>query len=109
MGLAPDEGANFATMLGILHKSTASAVNKIDGTLGRRVWFNYRDTVLTYEKSYLARLGYVHNNPVKHGLVSVASDYEWCSASWCSQRAERSFYETVMSFKTDRINVEDDF
>ena len=33
-------------------------------------------------KSYLARLNYVHQNPVKHGLVRVANQYRWCSAAW---------------------------
>jgi len=109
VGVAPEAGADFPRMLGKLHKETASALNQIDGQLGRRVWFNYRDTELTYEKSHLARLAYVINNPVKHGLVSNAENYEWCSASWFRERADRSFYETVLSFKTDRVNVEDDF
>lgn len=109
VAIAPEEGADFTKMLGKLHTQTASAINRIDGTPGRRVWFNYRDTQLTFEKSYLARLAYVHTNAVKHGLAPVPDAYEWCSASWFFQRAERSFYETVMSFKTDRVNVDDDF
>jgi hypothetical protein len=39
------------------------------------VWYNFRDTRLTYEKSYLARLNYVYQNAVKHGLVPVANQY----------------------------------
>lgn len=109
VGIAPDDGADFKIMLGKLHTLTARDLNRLDGTPGRRVWFNYRDTHLTFEKSYLARLAYVHTNPVKHGLVPVADQYAWCSADWFRQRAETSFYETVMSFKTDRVNVEDNF
>jgi putative transposase len=84
-------------------------VNKLDGAAGRAVWYRCWDTRLTYEKSYLARLAYVHTNPVKHGLVADAREYRWCSAAWFAEKSERAFYETVMSFKTDRVNVYDDF
>lgn len=46
-----------------LHAQTAVAVNREDGTPGRKVWFQYRDSHLTYPKSCFARLNYVHNNP----------------------------------------------
>jgi hypothetical protein len=29
-----------------------------------------------------ARLHYVHQNAVKHGLVQQANQYRWCSAAW---------------------------
>jgi putative transposase len=92
-----------------LHMVTGRAINDLDVQSGRKVWFQYWDTRLTYEKSYLTRLNYVHNNPVKHGVVKVASQYPWCSAAWFERAADRSFYETVTSFKTDRLNVKDDF
>ena len=56
-------------MLSTLHVKTAEWVNKLDCTRGRQVWFNYRETRITYEKSYLVRLNYVHQNAVKHGLI----------------------------------------
>lgn len=80
-----------------------------DAQPGRQVWHNFRDTQLTYKKSYLARLNYVHQNAVRHGLVSVASHYRWCSASWFERMATPAQVATIYSFKTDRINVHDDF
>jgi putative transposase len=71
---------SLRSMLGELHRKTAFWVNHLDGVAGRQVWFNYRETRLTFQRSYLARLNYVHQNPVKHGLVSVANQYPWCSA-----------------------------
>jgi hypothetical protein len=65
---------------GVLHAKSAEWVNKVDRAPGRRVWFNFRETRLTYQKSYLARLNYAHQNAVKHGLVAVANQYPWCSA-----------------------------
>ena len=75
----------------------------------RRVWFQYWDTQLTYQKSYFARLSYVHRNAVHHKLVLVPSLYPWCSASWLQRTAPRSFYKTIMTYGIERIKVPDDF
>lgn len=104
-----DSVTTLKEMLLELHTSTSSAVNKMDNAPGRKVWHNFRDTPLTYEKSYLARLNYVHQNPVKHGLVRYARDYPWCSAAWFERVASAAWIETVYAFKTDKLKVEDDF
>jgi putative transposase len=109
VALASQNGSSLPKFLAHLHTMSAAHVNKIDGTPGRKVWFQYWDTLITYEKSYFARLNYVHNNPVKHGLVKVATEYPWCSASWFERTAEESFCKAVSSFKTDSVNVRDDF
>ena len=92
-----------------LHADTSREVNRLDGTPGRAVWHNFWDTRLTFEKSYLARLNYVHQNAVKHGLASAANQYRWCSAGWFERMATRAQIRTIYSFKTDRLNVKDDF
>jgi putative transposase len=92
-----------------LHADTARAINRLDGAVGRQVWFNYWDTKLTFERSYLARLNYVHQNPVKHGLVLRANQYPWCSASWFERTASPAMLKTIYSFKTDLVRVYDDF
>lgn len=104
-----DSAASLSQMLGLLHKKTAGWINNLDGAPGRKVWHNFWETRLTYEKSYLARLNYTHQNPVKHGLVRVASQYPWCSAGWFEQTAAPSQVKTVYSFRTERMNVYDDF
>jgi len=109
IAVSTHSGQTLPRFLGHLHTITSKAVNGLDGRPGRKVWYQYWDTLITFEKSYLARLNYVHNNPVKHGLVELASKYPWCSASWFEQTAKPSFYQTVMSFKTDRVSVRDDF
>jgi len=81
----------------------------MDQTPGRRVWFQYWDTCLTYEDSYHARLNYVHNNPVMHGLVTVAAQYAFCSASWFKENAEPLFQKRVTATPYDRVHVRDDF
>ncbi|HUE70934.1 MAG TPA: hypothetical protein VMP01_08590 [Pirellulaceae bacterium] len=92
-----------------LHAATARDLNRLDGASGRQVWHNFWDKQLTFEKSYLARLNYVHQNAVKHGLVRVAHQYRWCSAAWFERTAMPAQVKTVYSFKTDSVKVADDF
>jgi putative transposase len=96
-------------MLKHRHGETATEVNRLDDEAERQVWFNFWDTQLTFEKSYLARLNYVHQNPVKHGLVKVANQYRWCSAAWFERTASPAQIHTIYSFKTSKVNVLDDF
>lgn len=72
---------SLSQMLGVLHAKTSGWVNRLDKTPGRQVWHSFRDSHLTYQKSYLARLNYVHQNAVKHGLAPVANQYPWCCAA----------------------------
>ena len=110
IGKSPADGAeSLSEWIADLHRRTARFVNELDATPGRKVWHNYMETRLTFEKSYLARLSYVIRNPVKHGLVAVAEDYPWCSAAWFSKNASPAFQKTVASFKTDRLKIDDDF
>ncbi len=105
---APD-ASNLSDMLSVLHVKTAEWVNKLDGTPRRQVWFNFRETRLTYQKSYLSRLNYVHQNAVKHGLVPVANQYPWCSARWFERTSSAARVKSIYRFKIDRLQVPDDF
>jgi len=112
VGHSPDDqdtAENLSRMLGLLHERTAKWINKFDHAPARKVWHNYRETRLTYEKSYLARLNYTHQNPVKHGLVPVANQYPWCSARWFERTATPSQIKTLYHFKTDQLHLSDDF
>jgi putative transposase len=109
VALAPEDAKSLQPMIRAIHSRTAIWINKRDGVQGRKVWFQYRDTCLTYEKSYLARLHYVHANPVKHGLVKLAEQYRWCSMAWFLEQANPGFQKTVFSFKIDKLSIEDDF
>jgi putative transposase len=92
-----------------VHSNTARDLNRQDNKVARPIWYNYWETKLTYERSYLARLNYVHQNAVKHGLVSLANQYQWCSAAWFERTASASAVKTIYSFKADRLKVDDDY
>jgi putative transposase len=103
------DAESLPRMLGRLHARTAKWVNELDGTPGRHVWHNFWETRLTYERSYLARLKYTHQNAVKHGLVAQASEYPWCSAGWFERTATPAQVKTIHSFKIDALRVSDDY
>ena len=112
IGHSPEDrpdARSLSTMLKVLHVKTSGWVNKLDGQPERQTWFNYRETRLTYQRSYLARLNYVHQNPVRHGLVRMANQYPWCSAAWFERAASPAQVKSIYRFKTERIAVEDDF
>ncbi|CAG0929245.1 partial REP-associated tyrosine transposase, partial [Planctomycetaceae bacterium] len=87
IGHSPEAADSLVAFLGELHSRTAIALNRELGTPGRKVWHNYWESRLTFEKSYFARLHYVHSNPVQHGLVAVANQYSCCSAAWFERTA----------------------
>ena len=92
-----------------LHSRSAGELNREQNAAGRKVWFQYWESQLTFHRSFLARLNYVHQNPVRHGLVLEASQYNWCSAGWFERKADPAFLKTVESFPVDRLDVPDDF
>jgi putative transposase len=106
---APEDAETLKVLIRQLHSLTARELNKIDNMAGRKVWFQYWDTCLTYEKSYYARLNYVMNNPVHHGVASVASNYRFCSAGWFELNADAEFVKKVKTFKYDQVEVPDEF
>jgi len=109
VALSPEKPASLRAFLQHLHSVTAIEINRADRCPGRKVWFEYWDTHIRNQKSFYARLSYVHNNAVRHGIVKAASNYAWCSAGWLERRASRAFYRTVMDFPHSRVVVKDDY
>ncbi len=106
---SPADPATLAEWIRKLHACSARELNRVDEVSGLKVWFQYWDTHLTHQPSYLARLAYVHRNPARHGVVRDARLYRWCSASWFEQNAPAAFVQTVRALNTDTVNVVDDF
>jgi putative transposase len=106
---AQEEATPLRDFLLHLHSESARKLNQLDQSSGRKVWYNFWDTKLTYEPSYPARLNYVHQNAVRHGLVRVANQYPWCSAAWFERTASPATVKTIYSFKVDKLSVDDDY
>ncbi len=99
---------NLSAFLRHLHSAATREINRLDGTPGcSRRWQNYRETHLTLPRGYLARLNYVHRNPVHHKLVALATDWPWCSAAAFKRAVSPAWVKTVASFRYDQIALED--
>jgi putative transposase len=92
-----------------LHSVTAREVNRLDRAAGRKVWFQYWDSQIFFQKSYFARLRYVHENPVRHGIATRAANYAWCSAAWFERKAAPGFRKTVLEFPCEWLEIPDAF
>ena len=95
VGFTPTSAETLSRMLNEFHSATARELNRMEGTPGRKIWFQFWDTQLTITGSYLARLKYVTENPVHHRIVERATSYPWCSASWFEQNATNAFRKAV--------------
>ncbi|MCF7817251.1 MAG: transposase [Kiritimatiellales bacterium] len=109
VALSPGNPECLKEMVTALHKWSALQLNRIDNSAGRKVWHNYWDSHITHQTSWFARLRYVHQNPVHHGVVDNAANYRWCSQAWLEHNSSRSFINTLARFKTDKVTVLDDF
>ena len=104
-----DDPGSLRTLLRHFHANTAREINKLDHASGRQVWFQYWDTRLTFEKSYLARLRYTQENAVRHKLVEDARAYPYCSAAWFEKTATTKLKASVAACHTDKLNLQDDY
>jgi putative transposase len=95
-------------MIRKLHSLTTRALNRRENRPGRlRLWQNFRETCLTHQRSYLARLHYVHQNAAHHKLVATGSDYPWCSADAFEKAVTPAWVKTIASFRYDEIAAKD--
>jgi REP element-mobilizing transposase RayT len=53
---SPSDPGTLRKFLGKLHMQTARQLNLWDNTPGRKVWFQFWESHITFERSYLARL-----------------------------------------------------
>ena len=105
---SPDGARSLRPMVQKLHSLTTKELNRRDNKPGRtRLWHNFRETHITHQRSYLARLHYVHQNAVHHKLVAVGSDWKWCSARAFKAAVTPAWVKTISSFKYDQIAAND--
>jgi putative transposase len=105
---APPEG-NLSTTLQTIHSRIGSGLNEMDQASGRQVMYQFWDRCITFDNSYYARMHYVIQNPVKHGLVEDAKLYPYCSAAWFERNNPKSICRRVRSYKCDKVSEPDDF
>lgn len=92
-----------------IHRAISTEINKFDGTPGQRVMYQYWDSQVRGQRSYLARLKYIHENPVRHGYCKVKEAWDCSSYSWFLSTAPSAVVQTVESFDISELRVHDPF
>lgn len=71
-----------------LNGASARELNKADGVISRKIWWNYYDHVIRDEVDFFKHLNYIHQNPIKHSLVSDFT-YPFSSySSWVNKKGK---------------------
>lgn len=86
-------------------KNISQIMNRIKGVASRKInlarkkkgilWQEgYHDEIIRNEKQMLATIAYIHNNPMKSGLVENPEEYEFSSCrDYIKGRADYSWTE----------------
>jgi putative transposase len=111
MADSPDNLKSLPGIMRDIHKFTAMWIRKnIQDAAGvEKIWWNYWDTCITYERSYLTRLNYIWYNPQKHGVIENAE--EWAFGSLYHRIREEDLYVNKLRYRYpfDSVKVYDDF
>ncbi len=71
-----------------LHENNPNWLDKLTVKRGLRKVFRFwqagpgYDRNINSENELFEKIHYIHNNPVKRGLVSTPQEWEWSSARW---------------------------
>jgi len=106
---APENNVSLSKSINNIHRYTAHKINQINKKSGMKIWWNYWDTCLTYEKSYYARLNYIHFNPVKHGYVDDPKKWKFSSYNEFCELDYPEAKKVEKEFPFDRVKVYDNF
>ena len=102
---SPENALSLKALIQGIHSINAKFVNRMDGTPGRKVWYNYWDSCIQTERSYHARMRYVMMNAVKHGLVENPEEYGFSSYRYFVENSEPDFRKLVLSC-AEEVQVE---
>ena len=108
---APGNAESLSAIIRDIHKFTALWIKKniSDSKNAEKIWWNYWDTCITYEKSYFTRLNYIWFNPVKHGLIEKAEDWKFGSYYYRYKTEEEYLQNLRKKYPFDKVKVKDDF
>ena len=104
---AGEDGTLLSEIMRDIHKFTAIWLNKYDNEPKRKVWYNYWDSCINYERSYFARLNYIWYNPVKHGYCHNSEDYTFGSFYYRYLKEQGYLDALKLQYPWDKVDVFD--
>ena len=109
LAMAPKASSPIGTTVADIHRFSARALNRLRNTPGQKVRWNYWDTCISTERSMMARLNYIHQNPVRHGYVHTAAGWSFSSYHAFHEKDPGTAELIEERFPCDRVRVQDDF
>jgi putative transposase len=108
---APDRVDTLGAMFKEIHKFTAMWLKENFTELKeeKKIFYNYWDSCITFEKSYFTRLNYIYYNPVRHGYIEEAGDYLGGSYRLRLQTEPDHLNQMKEKYPWDKIKVKDNF
>jgi putative transposase len=103
---SPSNPSTLSQLMRSINSITSRYFNKLDGKPGRKIWWNYWDTCLDDERSYIARLRYVHCNAVKHGIVRDPEEYPFSSYSWFIDKYSEEQKKEILASSIENLHIE---
>ena len=105
---AESDNASIALIINNFHKFSAMFIRKYKPELKSiiKIFYNYWDTCITYERSYYARINYIYLNPVKHGYVTEAQNYKFGSYYFRFKKGENGLKEILSKFPSNKLDLE---
>lgn len=80
------DSTEVAKFMREVNGASARAINKADGPINRKIWWNYYDHIIRGEDDLFKHFNYIHQNPIKHG-VSQDFVYRFSSfAGWVEKK-----------------------
>ncbi len=103
-----DNPKDLSNIIRNIHRYTAIEVKKHNKLAkhAEKIWYNYWDTCITFEKSYWPRLNYIWFNPVKHGYVNDPKDWKFGSYYFRVRREEELLNEITKKYPCDKLELE---
>ncbi len=77
--IIPSDTANISKIMKGIKGYSSKKINQLNGWSGKVWQHQFLDHIIKKEEDYRRHINYIHNNPVKHGLVESASLYPWSS------------------------------
>ena len=82
--ISAQQGTQIPRIVGSFKQAVLARLKRLPQNIAGRAWQRrYYDHIIRDESDFARHLDYLHYNPVKHGLVEHAKDWEWSSlVSW---------------------------
>lgn len=75
-------GSDLPKFIGAINGKSSKLINDSDDVIGQKIWSNYFDKCIRTEEDFYKHLNYIHQNPIKHGLIpdmQALACFSYCS------------------------------